>query len=142
MSAIVIDASVAVKWFLPEPHRDKAEALLSDFLNQGLSLVAPDLLVAEVGNTLWKRSVKTGEISIGEAEESYLDFLNLRMPLESSASLAEHAFNLAQQERHPVYDTLYIVLALDHSCELITADEILVNKLSGKFPQIRWLGSL
>ena len=37
---------------------------------------------------------------------------------------------------------LYIVLALERGCEFITADQRVVNKLSGKFPQIRWLGTL
>ncbi len=138
----VIDASVVAKWFLPEPYKEKADALLDDFLHRRLSLVAPDLLVPEVGNTLWKRSALMGEISTTEAKESYVDFLNLRVPLEPSSTIAERALTLAQEGRHPIYDALYVATALNHNCELITADETLVNKLSNKFPQIRWLGSL
>ena len=53
----VVDASVVAKWFLPEPHKDNAERLLRDFLSETVELMAPDLLVVEVGNLLWKRSI-------------------------------------------------------------------------------------
>ena len=49
----VVDASVAAKWFLPELHKDKAEELLRDFLDEKLDLIAPDLIISEVGNILW-----------------------------------------------------------------------------------------
>lgn len=77
-----------------------------------------------------------------EAKESYVDFLNLCVPLEPSSTIAERALTLAQEGRHPIYDALYVATALNHNCELITADKTLVNKLGNKFPQIRWLGSL
>ena len=138
----VIDSNVAVKWFLPEPHSEKAFALLEDFRHQGLGLVAPDLLVPEVGHVLWKRSVLTREVPLSEAEESYNDLLSLQIPLQSSSQIAEHAFNLASQERHAIYDAFYIALALERGCELITADQTLIDKLSGKFPLIRPLSTL
>jgi len=58
----IVDASVVAKWFLPEPHKDKAETLLRDFLDEKIELTAPELLVVEVGNLLWKRSVKLRDI--------------------------------------------------------------------------------
>jgi predicted nucleic acid-binding protein len=137
----VIDASVAVKWFIPEPQSDRAEGLLRDFLRQRIFLTAPDVLVAEVGNTLWKRSARRGEIPIWQAKQSYVDFLRLKIPLQSSAEIAEKAFNLAAHENHPLYDAIYIVLAFERGCQFITADRILINRLQPKFPLIRWLGS-
>ncbi len=138
----VIDASVAVKWLLPEPHSDKADALLQTFRRQELRLIAPELILAEVGSTLWKRSVATGEISVQQTEECYTDFLELRISLQASRPLAERAFRLAVAERLTVYDALYVVLALERGCELITADQALVNKLGNKLPQVRRLASL
>jgi len=55
----VLDANVVVKWFIPEVDSDKADRLLADFRSHRLDIIAPDILVVEVGNTLWKRSVKT-----------------------------------------------------------------------------------
>jgi len=138
----VIDASVAVKWFVPEPYSEKADQLSEEYLHQGLRLSAPDLLVAEVGNTLWKRSVLRKELLVSEAQDSHADFLNLHLPLEPSSAIAEEALNLATREVHKVYDALYVVLAVKRGCQFITADETLINKLSGKVPQILSLSSL
>jgi predicted nucleic acid-binding protein len=57
VSRYVVDASVAVKWYLPEPESDAAGRLL----DPEHDLIAPDLLFAEVGNALWKRW-RRGEI--------------------------------------------------------------------------------
>lgn len=138
----VIDASVAVKWFLPESHSDKAHALLNAFRHEGLSLIAPDLIVPEVVNTLWKQSVRRSEISLTEARESCADFLALEVRVHPSARIAEQAFHFAAEENHSVYDALYIVLALERGCEFITADQRVVSKLYRKFPLILSLGDL
>lgn len=62
MKRVVVDASVAVKWFLPEIHGEAAARLL-----EGRHvLLAPDLLFPEVGNVLWKR-VSRGELSEEDA---------------------------------------------------------------------------
>ena len=52
MNRCVIDASVAVKWFLPEIHTDAAEKWMA----RDAAFLAPDLIYAEFGNVLWKRA--------------------------------------------------------------------------------------
>ncbi len=138
----VLDANVVVKWFIPEVDSDKADRLLADFRGHRLDIIAPDILVAEVGNTLWKRSVKTRDISPTDAATSYTDFLDLDVPVHSSAAIAEDALSIANSEQHPLYDMLYISLAMRRGCEFITADESLVNKLGARFPVIKLLKSL
>jgi predicted nucleic acid-binding protein len=138
----VLDANVVVKWFIPEIDSDKADRLLADFRNHRLDIIAPDILVSEVGNTLWKRSVKIKDISAAEAASSYTDFLDLDVPLHSSTAIAENALSIATSEQHPLLDTLYISLALKKGCEFITADEKLVNKLGRRFPLIRFLRNI
>ncbi len=138
----VLDANVVVKWFIPEVDSDKADRLLADFRNHRLDIIAPDVLVSEVGNTLWKRSVKIKDISVADAASSYTDFLDLDVPLHSSTTIAEDALSIATSEQHPLYDALYISLALKKGCEFITADEKLVTKLSHRFPLIRLLKNI
>jgi predicted nucleic acid-binding protein len=84
----VVDASVAAKWFLPEPYKDKAERLLRDFLDETVELIAPDLIVAEVGNLLWKRSTMIGDISATQVSESYGNFLAIPLTLQPSPTVA------------------------------------------------------
>ncbi len=138
----VVDANVVVKWFIPEIDSDKADRLLADFRTHILDIIAPDILVAEVGNTLWKRSVKIKDISPAHAAASYTDFLDLDLPVHSSATIAEDALNIARSEQHPLYDTLYISLALKRGCEFITPDEHLVNKLGPRFPLMKLLKNI
>src|SRR5437879_12181037 len=106
----VIDASVVVKWFIPELHSDKAMKLLADFRNKTLDLTAPDLVVSEVANTLWKRSTLRKEISEVDAAECYADFLAIGLQFHPTPSLVGSALELATQERNSVYDMLYRVL--------------------------------
>jgi len=138
----VVDASVVAKWFLPEAHKDKAENILREFIQDKVQLAAPDLLVAELGNLLWKRSMKLGDISTAQASQMYADFLALKVPLRHSASIAAAALKLAISGNHPIYDMLYIALAEETACEFITADKTLVNKFGKTFPCLRWLGDL
>src|SRR2546426_12726252 len=130
----VIDASVAVKWFLPEPHSDKATKLLTDFRNSKLDLTAPDLLISEVANALFKRTTKLKHISAPEAAGIYTDLMEVQLNLHPTPSLVEAALGLSIKHEHPVYDMVYLVLALDLGCDLITADEPFVNKLASQFP--------
>ena len=136
----VVDASVAAKWFLPELHKDKAEELLRDFLDEKLDPIAPDLIISEVGNILWKRSTLRGEISVTQASRSYANFLALGLGLQPSSTVAAAALKLAAEESHPVYDMLYVALADRNGCDFATADEKLARKLGAKFPLLRWLG--
>ena len=56
-TAYVIDASVAVKWFVPEVHSEHALRLL----RKKFALLAPELIQAEFGNILWKKC-RAGEL--------------------------------------------------------------------------------
>lgn len=60
MDKLVIDSSVAVKWFVPEPYSGEAQLILNRFQRGTLDLLAPDLLYAEIGNILWKKQRTQG----------------------------------------------------------------------------------
>jgi predicted nucleic acid-binding protein len=138
----VVDASLAVKWFIPEEHSDRAMSILARFRNRSLDLTAPDHILIEVGSALWKRSTLKSEISESEATESLTDFLALGLKLRPTPPLVGPAMRLAAQERHSIYDMVYVALARQLGCELITADRTLKNKLGSKFSFIRWVGDL
>lgn len=124
MSALIIDASVAVKWFLPEPHAHAARRVL----NGQRTLLAPDLIWAEVGYVLWKRCQRA-EIA-PEAAHRILQAFK-RFPLETYAAktLLEPAWALATQHRISVYDGLYLALAISRNGKLVTADRSFVEAI-------------
>jgi len=77
----VVDASVVLKWFLPEPDSAAADSLLEQFLNDEVEFIAPDLILLETANALWKRVRLRREISADEASHVYRDLLTLPLSL-------------------------------------------------------------
>jgi len=133
--SVVVDASVAAKWLLQEPDSDRALGLLAEWKSGHLEGFAPGILAAEVANTLWRRVVR-GLISVDFAERLFALFSRLGFPLLPTEHLAGAALELAIRYRHPVYDCLYLALALETRSELVTADTRLVRALSSTFPRV------
>jgi predicted nucleic acid-binding protein len=124
MTTFVIDASVALKWFIPEIHEAEAKR----FLDPGNILYAPDLLPSEFGNILLKK-VRRAEITADEAERIAGEMQNSPVILTSSLDLLSDAPRLAVATGRTVYDSMYLALAADRSCRLVTADRKLWNAL-------------
>lgn len=129
MSRVVVDASVAVKWYLPEPHSAAAERLLGG----GFQLLAPDLLFPEVGNILWKRVMKT-ELTVQKARLIMRALEALPVTLRPTAVLADNAMTVACGLKRSFYDSLYLALALSEDCSLITADRKLFDAVKDAGP--------
>ena len=142
MRAAVVDASVAVKWYLPRDGEELVEQafdLLSAYRSRKITLIAPELLWAEFGNVMWK-AVRSGRISEATAQLAITDLLAWQFQVVTSDVLLPRALTLAVAENRSFYDSLYVALAARLNIELITADERLANALGTRFP-VRWLGS-
>ena len=126
MNRFVVDASVAVKWYLPEQHGDCATRLC----RSGTVLEAPDLLHSEIGNALWKR-VRRGELTRDQAEE--IIFALSRMPIEiyPSRLLSAAALQIACESNLTVYDSLYLATAMLTGSRFVTADRRVHETASG-----------
>src|SRR5262249_48717924 len=90
MSAFVIDASVVVKWFVPEIHSDAARRLLEE----PHRYFAPDLVFAETANTIWKK-VRRGELKSAQGRQLVVDIGRASVEAVPCRMLAEDAFALA-----------------------------------------------
>jgi predicted nucleic acid-binding protein len=118
---IVVDASVAVKWLLPEAGSPAAAALR----DQDPSLTAPSLIAAEIGNAVWK-AVRSGKVQRSEALAgigAVLGWFESLIPIEL---LCVRALELAIALRHPIYDCFYLALAERDNAPLATADEAMI----------------
>lgn len=143
MSTCVIDANIAVKWFLDRKSEqlvDKARSLLDWYEAGQMQFVVPDLFWAEVGSIFWK-AVRQGRCSQRNAERSLVVLRASNLPTVPTLVLLDQAFGIAFQFQRSVYDSLYVALASELRTELITADEKLVNALAGHFP-VKWLGAV
>lgn len=131
---LVVDASVAIKWFVEEPLRPQARALLAN----RHEFIAPDLLISEIANIAWKKAVR-GEIKIEQAQSIVR---NVVLPpfvstFVDAATLSQRALSLALQWKHPVYDCFYAACAEAVSAPLISADEKFIRLLNAQGSSIK-----
>ena len=143
MNGIVVDASVAVKWCLPlvdEQFVPQAAALLDGYLGQEIRFLVPDLFWNELTNALCN-AVRRSRVAPLDAELALIRIQDLNIPTVSSAPFLLDAFRLAVSYDRAVYDSAYVVLAVQSGVELVTADERLANALAAYLP-VKWLGAL
>ncbi|MEW6116143.1 MAG: type II toxin-antitoxin system VapC family toxin [Nitrospirota bacterium] len=86
MNRFVVDASVAVKWLVPEIHADAALRLLE----KNNRLTAPDLIFSEIGTILLKES-RSGEIERVSALEMLTDFKGVPLQAYKADEYLEYA---------------------------------------------------
>jgi predicted nucleic acid-binding protein len=122
---VVVDASVAIKWFVRETGRQQAIRLLD-----GPQRHAPDLIIAEVGNVAWKKAIR-GEVTGEQARFICASVPRYFAVLHRSATLIDRAIEIALRLRHPIYDSLYLACADRAGARLVTADERLLAALHG-----------
>jgi predicted nucleic acid-binding protein len=142
VNTLVVDASVAAKWFLPSVNEtlvDEAVQLLTDYAEDKVRFIVPDIFWAEFGNILWK-AVRQGRWLRNAAENAVSSLREQRLPTTPSKDLLTEALNIALTFDRTVYDSLYVALAWTRGSELITADERLANALAAHMP-VKWLGA-
>ncbi len=121
----VIDASVAVKWFVPEIYEQEAVSLL----NNKHRFHAPELIFPEFGNIIWKKVIRRGEITQAEGEKIVSEFAQRKLTAHPQKTIIESAYTGAESSGQTVYDWTYLALAVSLSCEMVTADEIFYKAL-------------
>jgi len=139
---LVMDASVLIKFYVPEILSDRAERLLAKVEKQDIDLLVPDLIYLEAGNILWKKQ-RLKELTRSEVEEITDAVLSLPLKIETSKSLLPLAVNIAIAYGITVYDASYLSLAKVYETTLMTADRRLVDVLAKTDlkDSIIWLGS-
>ena len=119
---LVVDSSVAFKWVVPEAGSEEARALRATDAH----LIAPTAIMAEIGNALWKKTMRK-EIGRGEAVAALRLALSHFAEFISLDDIREAALEMAIELRHPIYDCFYLALAQRERCALITADRRLLS---------------
>ena len=125
MSVFVVDASLVIKWFVPEIHSETARR----WLGASHDYVAPDLLFAEMGNTVWKK-VRREELSPAQGHQLVADLSRVAVEAVPMAGLLPEALALALATGITVYDAMYLTLAVRLETELITGDHRLVDRIT------------
>jgi predicted nucleic acid-binding protein len=140
MVDVVVDASVAVKWFVPEDN--SSEALL--LLNARFRRHVPVLLQTEAAQTVWKKVYQRRELTSVEGRDILDSLMTTSMEIYDVTLLLGPAFDIALATGRTVYDSVYLALAVALGCKLVTADKKLYNALSaGPFAgDVLWVADL
>jgi predicted nucleic acid-binding protein len=125
LKRLVLDASVAAKWFFREPYSDLATQLAA----AGPQWVVPDLFFAEMAS-VFRKKVRRGEIDEPDARESMTILLSLHLQERGTRTIVPSALELALRFQCTVYDALYLTLAISENCPVVTADRKFYNMFS------------
>ena len=123
MISLVVVASIATKWLLPEDDSRLAQPL------RAVRLFAPDLLIAECTNALWRR-VTMGDLAPTLARDGISRLAAVGVELIATLDDADRALELSLILGHPAYDCFYLALAERLDVRLVTADKRLIAKLA------------
>jgi predicted nucleic acid-binding protein len=140
MSAIIVDASVGVKWFVPEVHSAEAR----QWRNGPDELHVPAFFFdLEIANILWKK-VRRAEIARADADLIMGQLPALPLMRHREPPMLASAFELADRTQGSVYDCLYLALAVQPGGRMVTADQRLCNSLAATpwAAYICWVGNL
>ncbi len=137
MTKLIVDASVAARWFVPALAWPSATGLL----RPGYTFLAPELILAETANAFWKSS-RAGYITPSEMQRAMTQLPAFFERLTPLLELADEAAAMSLILNHPVYDCFYLALARREGAPLVTADKRLAaaaNAVPGI--EVRLLGS-
>ncbi len=137
---MIVDASVAMKWFLPEAGSREAIALQSGPHN----LAAPSLIRMEVAGAIC-RATRGNDPRLSKAEADRLcsrwfSVVEQRiLEMVPDETLLKEACSLAVSLGHPLADCLYLELANRWNIPLVTADRVFHDRVVERFPKVRLL---
>jgi len=137
----VLDSCVGFKWLVVEQETDKARKLRDEYRLGVHELIAPDVFPIEVSHAL-TRAERQGRITAVEGAQLMTDMLNTLPKLFPSLPLLPRAYQISSSARIGIYDCLYVALAEQENCELVTTDARLLTNLQAQFPFIVSLSSL
>lgn len=122
--ALVVDASVAFKWFVPEVGSEKALTLL----DLEMELIAPELICVEVVNAMWARLRGRDNFRqiVTNAAAVLPRLIDTVVPI---GDLIPRALEMTMELNHPLYDCIYLALAERQLCRLVTADVSFFRKV-------------
>ena len=142
MKRIVIDASVVLKWYLPdEKYGNVALEILDKYVAYEIEILAPSLLEYEVLNGLLIAQ-KRGRIRDEIVATALEGFLSLEIEQKDISFFYPEVMSFSESYDLSAYDASYLALADKESALMVTADESLYNKVKTDLKWIRWLGDI
>ena len=125
--ALVLDASVIVKWFCEEEYTDIALKIRDRFFVVELTVVVPELMFYEVSNAIRYNEV----MSIEEKLELVDDLFSMDFDVVTSTKeILSEAMKSALDTDTTIYDNVYLAVGRFRRCNFITADKVFRDKIN------------
>ena len=124
----VLDTSVVAKWFFDEERTDRAVALLEDLLAGDARVHVPSSLFYELANVVWSRRGPT--LTERQALEVWAELTTLPLSVNDESAVLPEALTFAFQHGVTVYDAVFVVLARQVGCDLVTDDRTLWKQVA------------
>lgn len=142
MKKYIVDSSTTLKWiFDDEEDVDVARKLLLQYLSGTIVLITPSLWLVEVANAI-KSATLSGRIT-GKKGQSLLELILEAKPnIIPLDNYVETAFETACKYKISVYDSLYLVIALENEIPFVTSDNRLCFQLKGLKENVIYLKDL
>lgn len=141
MNSIVLDASVAFKWYLKdEEHGNKALSLLEQYVSNRIEIVVPTLFEYEVINGLIIAQ-KRGRLKNEDTLLAIEGVVNLGIELIDPKEFYPQVIDYCRKYNISAYDASYLAIA-GKERPLITADERLYNTVKSDLLWVKWIGEL
>ncbi|MBW2339736.1 MAG: type II toxin-antitoxin system VapC family toxin [Deltaproteobacteria bacterium] len=138
---VVIDASLAAMWAVPETYSNHAFALARQWAQKHTHLIAPCLMLTEVTNAFYKR-VARRDMELNTAIAALHLVLEFGIEIREEPGLHSRSMELSHQLKRPTtYNCHYLALAENHNCELWTGDQRFYNSVKETMHQVKWIGN-
>lgn len=138
---LIIDSSIALKWYVSDAETVKALRLRFDFHRGIHELLAPDNFSVDCGGRLL-RAERQKVISVGETRRQLNDLSKVGVLQHAAWPLMQRAAAIALLTRLTIADGLYVALAEREGCTMITAEQKLLRKTHKQFPFVIAFASL
>lgn len=128
----VVDTSVCIKQFIPDPLSSKVVGLFAHLVNPQTEIFVPDLFYIECANTLWKY-VRAGRYSAAEVQVDLASLKAFPLRVVSTADLMEDAVSISLTYGISAYDACYVALSQQVNATLLTLDQKLVRAIASAY---------
>lgn len=120
---VIVDANVAVRWSI----RDDFSSAADQLLGADVLAFAPDLIIPELANTLWKME-RAAQVSAEQVDRALMEIPRGFDRLFDTAAFFERSVAIARTLKHPAYDCFYLALSEMLKAPLVTLDRKLFNR--------------
>jgi len=142
VKAFVVDASVVLKWYLPDEEGvEQALLLLDAFTRDEIALHAPSLIDWEFVNAMWVAG-RTGRIALEDQDAAVQNFQGLDIIRTHANDLSGSILSIATEFGRSCYDSAYLALSRTMGAPFVTGDKRLFNALKEKTQSVIWIEHL